>query len=141
MYSLTINKNKGKKYLTSKFNSVCFLLFIYRIILRPRPGKLGLGTAYIHGLKHATGNFVIIMDADLSHHPKYIPTMIQRQLQTGCDIVSGTRYAPGGGVYGWNFKRKLTSRGANTLAQALLNPGVCFVLPFFYNASKLKMLF
>jgi dolichol-phosphate mannosyltransferase len=41
-----------------------------RILLRPRAGKLGLGTAYVHGLKHATGDYVIIMDADLSHHPK-----------------------------------------------------------------------
>lgn len=39
-----------------------------KIILRPRPSKLGLGTAYVHGIKHATGNFIIIMDADLSHH-------------------------------------------------------------------------
>ncbi len=39
-----------------------------KIVLRPREAKLGLGTAYIHGIKHANGNFVIIMDADLSHH-------------------------------------------------------------------------
>lgn len=39
-----------------------------KIVLRPREKKLGLGTAYIHGISHATGNFVIIMDADLSHH-------------------------------------------------------------------------
>lgn len=39
-----------------------------KILLRPRESKLGLGTAYIHGIKHATGNFIIIMDADLSHH-------------------------------------------------------------------------
>lgn len=39
-----------------------------KIVLRPRDKKLGLGTAYIHGIKHATGNFIIIMDADLSHH-------------------------------------------------------------------------
>lgn len=38
------------------------------IVLRPRGSKLGLGTAYIHGIKHATGDFIIIMDADLSHH-------------------------------------------------------------------------
>ena len=37
-------------------------------VLLSRPGKLGLGTAYVHGLKHATGNYVIVMDADLSHH-------------------------------------------------------------------------
>lgn len=39
-----------------------------RIVLKPRAKKLGLGTAYIHGMKYATGNFIIIMDADLSHH-------------------------------------------------------------------------
>lgn len=42
-----------------------------KIILRPREKKLGLGTAYIHGIKHAKGNYVILMDADLSHHVKY----------------------------------------------------------------------
>lgn len=50
-----------------------------RIVLRPRAKKLGLGTAYIHGLKNATGNFIIIMDADLSHHPKFIPQFIKLQ--------------------------------------------------------------
>ena len=39
-----------------------------KILLKPREKKLGLGTAYIHGMKHATGNFILIMDADLSHH-------------------------------------------------------------------------
>ncbi|WPT11632.1 Dolichol-phosphate mannosyltransferase subunit 1 [Picochlorum sp. SENEW3] len=95
-----------------------------RIVLHGRPGKLGLGTAYKHGLKVARGDFVVLMDADLSHHPKYIPDMIQKQKQTNADIVTGTRYANGGGVFGWNLKRKVTSRGANTLAQVLLQPGV-----------------
>lgn len=39
-----------------------------KIVLRPREKKLGLGTAYIHGIQHATGNYILIMDADLSHH-------------------------------------------------------------------------
>jgi hypothetical protein len=43
---------------------------------------------------------------------------------TGCDIVTGTRYKAGGGVYGWDMVRKFTSRGANLLAQLLLQPGV-----------------
>ena len=42
-----------------------------KIVLRPRKAKLGLGTAYIHGVKHATGNFIILMDADLSHHVRW----------------------------------------------------------------------
>lgn len=43
-----------------------------KILLRPREAKLGLGTAYIHGIKHANGNFIIIMDADLSHHVCFV---------------------------------------------------------------------
>ncbi|KAI9318601.1 dolichol-phosphate mannosyltransferase [Dichotomocladium elegans] len=93
-----------------------------RIQLRPRAGKLGLGTAYVHGLQYATGDFIIIMDADFSHHPKFIPEMIKLQAQHNYDVVSGTRYKPGGGVYGWDLKRKLVSRGANYLATIMLRP-------------------
>ncbi|XP_060575327.1 dolichol-phosphate mannosyltransferase subunit 1-like [Ruditapes philippinarum] len=94
-----------------------------KIVLRPREKKLGLGTAYIHGIKHATGNFVIIMDADLSHHPKFIPEFIKKQKDGDFDIVSGTRYSGSGGVYGWDLKRKIISRGANYVTQILLRPG------------------
>ncbi|KAE7995277.1 hypothetical protein FH972_000095 [Carpinus fangiana] len=111
-----------------------------RILLRARPKKLGLGTAYSHGLKHASGNFVIIMDADLSHHPKYLPSFIKKQLETGASIVTGTRYVKGGGVHGWNLMRKLTSRGANVLAQTLLWPGVSDLTGSFrlYRKSVLE---
>uniref|UniRef100_A0A3Q3MQ75 Dolichol-phosphate mannosyltransferase subunit 1 n=1 Tax=Mastacembelus armatus TaxID=205130 RepID=A0A3Q3MQ75_9TELE len=112
-----------------------------KILLRPREKKLGLGTAYIHGMKHATGNFIIIMDADLSHHPKFIPEFIEKQKEGNYDLVSGTRYSGNGGVYGWDLRRKLIrgkrwrihllfflpplihSRGANFLTQVLLRPG------------------
>jgi len=93
-------------------------------VLKPRAGKLGLGTAYVHGLAHATGTFVIIMDADFSHHPSSLPRFIALQKATGADIVTGTRYAQGGGVYGWDLKRKLVSRGANLFADTVLRPGV-----------------
>jgi len=98
--------------------------FPRRIILKERAGKLGLGTAYIHGLHFASGNFVIIMDADFSHHPKFIPQMIRKQATNDYDIVTGTRYAGDGGVYGWDLKRKLISKGANIFADTLLRPGV-----------------
>ena len=64
-------------------------------------------------VQFATGNFVIIMDADMSHHPKFIPEMIRKQATKNYDIVTGTRYAQGGGVYGWDLKRKIISKGAN----------------------------
>jgi dolichol-phosphate mannosyltransferase len=112
------------------------------IVLRPRSGKLGLGTAYIHGLQHATGNFVIILDADLSHHPKYIPRMIKKQREKNYDIVTGTRYSRGGGVYGWDLKRKLISATANYIAQILLNPGASDLTGSFrlYKTSALSRL-
>jgi len=94
-----------------------------QIVLRPRAKKLGLGTAYIHGVKHARGEFIVIMDADLSHHPKFIPEMLKTQTEGNFDLVSGTRYALGGGVFGWDFMRKLISRTANYVAQVLLRPG------------------
>ena len=95
-----------------------------RIVLKPRAGKLGLGTAYVHGLKYATGNFVVIMDADFSHHPKFLPSMIEIQRRGNHDIVTGTRYAGNGGVFGWDLKRKMVSKGANLFADTVLSPGV-----------------
>ncbi|WVW83119.1 hypothetical protein I302_105137 [Kwoniella bestiolae CBS 10118] len=111
-----------------------------KVVLKPRAGKLGLGTAYVHGLNFCTGNFVIIMDADFSHHPKFIPEFIKLQKLHNLDIVTGTRYSSvptpfpsrnsvsvglgPGGVYGWDLKRKLVSRGANYLADTVLRPGV-----------------
>jgi dolichol-phosphate mannosyltransferase len=95
-----------------------------RIVLKPRSGKLGLGSAYIHGSQYARGDFLIIMDADLSHHPRYIPSFIDKQREFDYDIVTGSRYASGGGVAGWNLKRKIMSCGANYLTQLLLQPPI-----------------
>jgi len=95
-----------------------------KVVLKPRKAKLGLGTAYVHGLKYAKGDFIFIMDSDLSHHPKFIPRFIEQQRQTGCDVVTGSRYIQGGGVYGWNLKRKAISVTANHLAATLLQTGV-----------------
>ncbi|KAL6120132.1 dpm1 [Pungitius sinensis] len=102
-----------------------------KILLRPRAKKLGLGTAYIHGMRHATGNFIIIMDADLSHHK-----------EGDYDLVSGTRYHGNGGVYGWDLRRKLISRGANFLSQVLLRPGASDLTGSFrlYKRSVLECL-
>lgn len=48
-----------------------------KVLILQRPGKLGLGSAYIDGLKLCTGDFVILMDADMSHHPSHIPQFVQ----------------------------------------------------------------
>lgn len=88
--------------------------------MKQRPSKLGLGTAYIAGLELATGDFIFLLDADLSHHPKYIPEFISKQKEGNWDIVYGSRYIPGGGVYGWSMQRVLQSRVANYLATTML---------------------
>ncbi|KAK1444021.1 dolichol-phosphate mannosyltransferase subunit 1 [Babesia gibsoni] len=92
--------------------------------LLSRPGKLGLGTAYIDGLKMTKHDFILIMDTDLSHHPKYIPEMVKLQRTGNFDIVSGTRYAKGGGACGWGVKRIFISKCANFLAHFLLRPSM-----------------
>lgn len=48
-----------------------------RIKIVSRPAKLGLGSAYIDGLKECVGDFVFLMDADMSHHPRHIPEFIR----------------------------------------------------------------
>ncbi|KAK6588749.1 hypothetical protein RS030_2270 [Cryptosporidium xiaoi] len=87
-----------------------------------RSGKLGLGTAYMKGFEYSSGDFIILMDCDLSHHPKYIADFIEKQKENDYDIVSGSRYIKNGGVSGWTWKRILVSRVANFLAGFLLQP-------------------
>ena len=60
-----------------------------KIVLAPREKKLGLGTAYIHGIKRASGNFVIIMDADLSHHVSTYPELIVTIILKRRSAISG----------------------------------------------------
>lgn len=102
------------------FEKVEALSQLYNIHLVRREKKLGLASAYAEGLRHCNYDYVFIMDADLSHDPKYLSRFIEAQNSQKCDIVLGTRYRKGGGVYGWSFFRKLASRGANNLAQVIL---------------------
>jgi len=113
-----------------------------QIVIHKRPGKLGLGTAYRDGIEHAKGNFIIIMDADMSHHPKYIEKFIKKQNEGNYDIVTGTRYVQGGGVWGWGLQRKLISRVANFIAETLLGLGVSDLTGSFrlYKKEVLKNL-
>jgi dolichol-phosphate mannosyltransferase len=86
-----------------------------------RSGKLGLGTAYIAGFKQALAagsDRILTMDADYSHHPRYIPAMIERS-QTA-DLVIGSRYVRGGGAVDSPAMRRLLSYGANAFAKIML---------------------
>lgn len=87
-----------------------------------RPAKLGLGTAHIAGMRHAFQlelDPILTMDADFSHHPRYIPNLIQRLDQY--DVMIGSRYVRGGGMQGRDLKLRLVSWGANWFARMMLN--------------------
>lgn len=113
-----------------------------QFVILNRGAKLGLGTAYKSGLEIATGDSIILMDADLSHHPKFIPEFIKKAKENNYDIVTGTRYAGDGGVFGWDFKRKIISCGANVLTQMALGPSVTDLTGSFrlYKKTVLKKL-
>lgn len=84
-----------------------------------RPGKLGLGSAVIDGLKVARAQLIAVMDADLQHPPEVLPRMFE-ELKRGCDIIVAARYIRGGRAEGLSFWRKLVSRGATLLAHISL---------------------
>lgn len=86
-----------------------------------RPGKLGLGTAHIAGFRLAMQmdvDCIFSMDADFSHHPRYLPALAAAAQEK--DIVIGSRYVPGGGSVDCGFNRTLLSWGANAFARLLL---------------------
>ena len=89
-----------------------------------RPGKLGLGTAYLRGFDYATQNgydLVFEMDADFSHDPKYLPALLAAaQGPDGADLVIGSRYVPGGDTPDWSPLRKFISGGGNIFARTVL---------------------
>lgn len=93
------------------------------IRLIEREGKLGLGTAYIKGIKYSLDNLnpdlIMTMDADFSHNPKYIPDFVKK-IKEGYDVVLGSRYIHGGGIGNWGIHRTIISKGANYLAKILL---------------------
>jgi glycosyltransferase involved in cell wall biosynthesis len=87
-----------------------------------RPGKLGLGTAHIAGMKAALAGdarAILTMDADFSHHPRYIPGLLAALERF--DMVIGSRYVPGGGTLYCSIPRKALSRGANLFARTVLS--------------------
>jgi dolichol-phosphate mannosyltransferase len=93
-----------------------------RIAVLKREGKLGLGTAYLAGFRHALeGNYdlAITMDADHSHHPKHLVELIH--MAGISDLVIGSRYVAGGRIEGdWGLHRHVLSWLANTMARKLL---------------------
>jgi dolichol-phosphate mannosyltransferase len=92
------------------------LKFPGQLFIEERKGKLGLGTAYIHGFKWAIAkgySFIFEMDADFSHNPNDLPRLYNACKNEGADLAVGSRYTKGGGFVNWPRNRILLSRGAS----------------------------
>lgn len=93
-----------------------------RIRVLHRPGKLGLGTAYLDAFRKGLAEgyeLLFEMDTDLSHDPSYLPDLVHA-LEAGADVVIGSRNVPGGGVEGWGMGRHLLSKGGSLYSRLVL---------------------
>jgi dolichol-phosphate mannosyltransferase len=109
-----------------------------------RHEKAGLGSAYIAGFRWGLDrNFdaCIEMDADLSHQPEALPSLVGA-LSDRCEVAVGSRYIAGGSIPNWAWHRRLLSRGGNLYASLLLGLGVADSTSGFraYSATVLRRL-
>lgn len=96
------------------------------LYLHQRIGKKGFGRSYLEGFKKILNDgryeTVVMMDADFSHDPKIIGSMLSKLADY--DVVNGSRYVAGGGIKNWKWRRRLLSRFANFYAQTILGSEV-----------------
>lgn len=91
-----------------------------KLILLQQGGRFGLGKAYQEGMRWALSkgyDRVITMDADFSHHPRYL-TALLNEAKT-YELVIGSRYVPGGALRDWSWSRRVLSRVANWYARVI----------------------
>jgi dolichol-phosphate mannosyltransferase len=94
-----------------------------RVRVRHRPGKAGLGRAYLDGFRVALdggAQSLVQMDADWSHDPKVLPSLVAPITADDADLVIGSRYVPGGKVLDWGIGRRIISRGGSIFARTVL---------------------
>lgn len=93
-----------------------------KLHIEERKGKLGLGTAYIHGFKWALArdyDYIFEMDCDFSHNPADLPRLLEA-CEKGADVAVGSRYVKGGNVSNWDMKRILLSYFASIYVRMIL---------------------
>lgn len=98
-----------------------------RIFLEERTGKLGLGTAYIHGFKWAMKqqyDYIFEMDCDFSHNPSDLPRLLAACTEQGAQLSIGSRYCRGGKVKNWPFGRVMLSYFASVYVRLILFLGI-----------------
>jgi dolichol-phosphate mannosyltransferase len=117
-----------------------------RMTVVHRPEKQGLGRAYVDGMTRAIAagaEFVVQMDSDLSHAPKYLPQMLGTLLSTDADVVIGSRYVTGASLASeWSWHRRALSGFANAYVRALLRLGIRDVTAGFkiWRSSALEVI-
>lgn len=97
-----------------------------RVQVLHRARKEGLGRAYLHAFQWALAHgysYILQMDADFSHHPRYLPRLMD-EAAAGADLVLGSRYVRGGGTVNWGLGRRLLSRGGSLYARTILGVDV-----------------
>ncbi len=97
-----------------------------RVKVMHRPGKMGLGSAYLDAFRRAISegyDVVFEMDTDLSHDPRYLPDFMAA-FEHGADVVIGSRNIAGGGVEGWGVGRHVLSKGGSLYSRTILGLGV-----------------
>jgi len=95
-----------------------------RVRVRHRPGKAGLGRAYLDGFRVALdggATSLVQMDADWSHDPAVLPALLQPIVDGRADLVIGSRYVRGGRVLDWGIGRRLVSRLGSLFARIVLS--------------------
>ena len=118
------------------------LEFPNRIFIEKREGKLGLGTAYIHGFKWSIDKkyeYIFEMDCDFSHNPNDLIRLLE-SCESGVDVAIGSRYCRGGHVKNWPLKRILMSYFASVYVRIILMIGIKDTTAGFkcYRAEVLK---
>ena len=119
-----------------------FNTYAGKLFLEERKGKLGLGTAYIHGFRWALQNnyeYIFEMDADFSHNPTDLERLFSA-CENGADVAVGSRYVSGGAVENWPANRIALSKGASLYTRIItfmpvMDPTAGFVC---YKANVLK---
>src|SRR3989442_4336024 len=85
-----------------------------------RAGEAGLASAVIAGVEEARGDVLVVMDADLSHPPEVVPDLLA-VIDAGVDLAVGSRYVTGGATMDWPLRRRVDSRGACLIGNALVS--------------------
>jgi dolichol-phosphate mannosyltransferase len=100
-----------------------------------RPGKAGLASAVLEGVRRGRGDVIVVMDADLSHPPEVVPRLLGA-IAAGADVAVASRYTAGGGIERWPLWRRVLSWGATWLARTLLRVPVRDPMSGFFAARR-----